>query len=433
AVVAPPDAVTAAAIGRRQRLPRRLMTVLTGESLVNDAAALTLYKIGLAAVLGAAGSLGHGFLVFLVAAVLGIGVGLAAAVLVSYIRRKLDDPLMESVFGIIVPFAVYVVAEHLHPFSEDFSGSGVLAVVAAGLYLGDRSLYAGSATRVQDSSIWASLDVLLEALVFALMGLQLPFVLESANENARGNWQLFAAAIAILAVTIAIRFPYVFLNAYLPHALRLFGRERERPPTRNLLVLSWAGMRGVVSLAAAAGVPLTTHAGQPFPGRDEIQLFAFVVAIGTVLIQGLTLPAVIRKLGVHDKDDAEQDAEEEMAAREAAMHAALARLDELAPELCHRLDIPPEKADRLVNRLRALVETRYRGAVAAISLSAEERESSPHAAFVQARRELLLVQRETMLEQRAEGKLDDEVLRKVLRELDLEELALSDTLTARLS
>ncbi|NIH77872.1 Na+/H+ antiporter [Amycolatopsis viridis] len=433
AVVAPPDAVTAAAIGRRQHLPRRLMTVLTGESLVNDAAALTLYKIGLAAVLGAAGSLGHGFLVFLVAAVLGIGVGLAAAALVSFIRRKLDDPLMESVFGIIVPFAVYVTAEHLHPFSADFSGSGVLAVVAAGLYLGDRSLYAGSATRVQDSSIWASFDVLLEALVFALMGLQLPFVLEGVSANAHDNWQLWWCALAVLGVAIGIRIPYVFLNAYLPQAVRFFGRERDRPPARNLLVLSWAGMRGVVTLAAAAGVPLLTHAGQPFPGRDEIQLCAFVVAIGTVLVQGLTLPVLIRRLGVHDKDDAERDAEEEMAAREAAMHAALDRLDEMTPELVGKLGIPQERAERLGNRLRALVETRYRGAVAAISLSAEERESSPHAAFVQARRDLLLVQRETMLEQRAEGKLDDEVLRKVLRELDLEELALSDTLMARLS
>jgi len=433
AVVAPPDAVTAAAIGRKQKLPRKLMTVITGESLVNDAAALTLYKIGLAALLGAASSLGKGVLVFLVAAVLGIAVGLAAGILVAWIRRKLDDPLMESVFGLIVPFAVYVTAEHLHPFSPEFSGSGVLAVVAAGLYLGDRSLHAGPATRVQDSSIWATLDVMLEALVFALMGLQLPFVLESANANARGNGELILGAVVVLVVAVAIRIPYVFLNAYLPHTLRIFGKDVDRPPARNLLVLAWAGMRGVVTLAAAAGVPMMTESGEPVPGRDEIQLFAFVVAIGTVLIQGLSLPAVIRKLGVHDEDDAEKDMADEKAARETAMHAALERLDELTAELCSRLDIPQDRADRLASRLRNLVETRYRGAVAAISLSEEDRDASPHAAFVQARRDLLLVQRETMLEQRAEGRLDDEVLRKVLRELDLEELALSDTLTSRLS
>ncbi|GHF56549.1 CPA1 family monovalent cation:H+ antiporter [Amycolatopsis bartoniae] len=433
AVVAPPDAVTAVAIGRRLGLPRRLMTVLTGESLVNDAAALTLYKITLAAVLGTAGSIGHGFLIFLVAAVLGIAVGLAAGVIIGFVRRKLDDPLMESVFGIIVPFAVYVVAEHLHPFSADFSGSGVLAVVAAGLYLGNQSLHAGSATRVQDSSIWASLDVLLETLVFALMGLQLPFVLENTDAAAASNLTLAVAAVVVLLVTIGVRIPYVFLTGVLPHAMRLFGGERTRPPFRYFAILSWTGMRGVVTLAAATGVPLVTHTGAPFPGREEIQLFAFVVAIGTLLIQGLTLPVLIRRLGVDPEVEAERDEEQEKYAREQAMHAALDRLDELMPEMLSKLDIPKERADRLIARLRGLVESRYQAAVAAISLTNEEREESPHAAFVRARRELLLAQREAVLECREAGDLDDDVLRKVLRELDLEELSLSATLTSRLS
>ncbi|KAA9161067.1 Na+/H+ antiporter [Amycolatopsis acidicola] len=433
AVVAPPDAVTAVAIGRRLGLPRRLMTVLTGESLVNDAAALTLYKIALAAVLGTAGSIGHGFLIFLVAAVLGIAVGLLAGVIVGAIRRRLDDPLMESAFGIIVPFAVYVIAEHLHPLSEDFSGSGVLAVVAAGLYLGNQSLHAGSATRVQDSTIWASFDVLLETLVFALMGLQLPFVLEDTDKAAADNGTLVVSALIVLVVTIAIRIPYVFLSGIAPRAMRLFGKERTKIPWRYFTVLSWTGMRGVVTLAAATGVPLVTHDGSPFPGREEIQLFAFVVAVGTLLIQGLTLPVLIRKLGVSSDAEAERDAAEEMHAREAAMEAALAKLDTMMPDLLSKVDITPERAERLTSRLRGLVETRYRGAIAAISLSADERESSPHAAFVQARRELLLAQREAVLACRDEGELDDDVLRKVLRELDLEELALSDTLTSRLA
>ncbi len=433
AVVAPPDAVTAVAIGRRLGLPRRLMTVLTGESLVNDAAALTLYKITLAAVLGTAGSIGHGFLVFLVAAVLGIAVGLAGALLVGLIRRKLDDPLMESTIGIIVPFAVYVTAEHLHPFSSDFSGSGVLAVVAAGLYLGNRSLHAGPATRLQDSSVWASIDVLLEALVFALMGLQLPFVLESVQSNARDNGTLVVCALVVLVVTMAVRIPYVFLSATLPQAVRLFGRERAAPSWRYLTVLSWTGMRGVVTLAAATGVPLVTATGDPFPGRDEIQLFAFSVAIGTVLVQGLTLPTLIRVLKVRDPGEAERDEAEELEARSAAMKAAMAKLDELLPEMLSNLDISEERAEKLSARLKALVETRYRGAVAAISLSAEEREASPHAAFTRARKALLITQRETVLAEREAGRVDDDVVRKVLRELDLEELALTNALTSRLS
>ncbi|GAA5163595.1 Na+/H+ antiporter [Amycolatopsis dongchuanensis] len=433
AVVAPPDAVTAVAIGRRLGLPRRLMTVLTGESLVNDAAALTLYKITLAAVLGAAGSIGHGFLIFLVAAVLGIAVGLVAGLLVGFIRRKLDDPLMESVFGIIVPFAVYVIAEHIHPFSADFSGSGVLAVVAAGLYLGNQSLRSGSATRVQDSSVWASLDVLLETLVFALMGLQLPFVLENMDSAAPSNGALVLAAVVVLVVTIGIRIPYVFLTGVLPHALRLFGGERTRPPLRYFTILSWTGMRGVVTLAAATGVPLVTSTGAPFPGREEIQLFAFVVAVGTLLIQGLTLPVLIRRIGIDPELEAEHDDEQEKYAREQAMHAAMRRLDDLMPEVLSKVDIPEERADRLVARLRGLVESRYQAAIAGISLNSEEREASPHAAFVRARRELLLAQREAVLACREAGDLDDDVLRKVLRELDLEELSLSATLNPRLS
>ncbi|MTD57693.1 Na+/H+ antiporter [Amycolatopsis pithecellobii] len=425
AVVAPPDAVTAVAIGRRLGLPRRLMTVLTGESLVNDAAALTLYKLALAAVLGAAGSIGHGLLIFVVAAVLGTSVGLLAGVLVGYIRRKLDDPLMESVFGIIVPFAVYVIAEHLHPFSPDFSGSGVLAVVAAGLYLGNQSLHAGPATRLQDSTVWASLDVLLETLVFALMGLQLPFVLHNMDAAAPANGTLAVTALVVLAVVIFVRIPYVFLAASLPQAVRLFGRERAAPPWRHLAVLSWTGMRGVVTLAAATGVPLGT------PGRAEIQLFAFAVAVGTLLVQGMTLPLLIRTLGVNNDAEAAQDEVEEKHAREEAMRAAMVRLDDLLPEILSKVDISREHADRLLARLRALVESRYKGAIAAISLSAEDREASPHAAFVKARRELLLAQREAVLDCRQAGDVDDEVVRKVLRELDLEELALTNTLTSR--
>lgn len=433
AVVAPPDAVTAVAIGRRLGLPRRLMTVLTGESLVNDASALTLYKIALAAVLGATGSIGHGFLIFLVAAVVGVGVGLLGGVLVGYIRRRLDDPLMESVFGILVPFAVYVIAEHLHPLSVEFSGSGVLAVVAAGLYLGHQSLHAGSATRVQDSSIWASLDVLLETLVFALMGLQLPFVLHNMDAATSNNAALALAALVVLAVTIAVRIPYVFLTGVLPQAVRLFGRERAAPPWRYLAIISWTGMRGVVTLAAATGVPLVTNTGAPFPGRDEIQFFAFVVAVGTLLVQGLTLPILIRKLGISTVAQAARDEAQEKHAREAAMQAALKRLDELLPDIMSKVDIPDDRADRLVQRLRGLVESRYEAAVAAISLSTEEREASPHAAFVKARRDLLLAQREAVLACRDGGELDDDVLRKVLRELDLEELALTNTLMSRLS
>ncbi|MFI5584907.1 Na+/H+ antiporter [Amycolatopsis sp. NPDC051758] len=427
AVVAPPDAVTAVAIGRKLGLPRRVMTVLTGESLVNDAAALTLYKVALAAVAGTAGSAGHGFAVFGVATVLGIAVGLAIGAVVVLIRRLLDDPLLESAFGIIVPFGAYVLAEHLHPFGAEFSGSGVLAVVAAGLYLGARSLYASPATRMQDRSVWASIDVLLEALVFALMGLQLPFVLDGAQHAARDNGTLALVAVVVLLVTMLVRIPAVFAFAFLPRAFRLFGRGRAAPPWRTLTVLSWTGMRGVVTLAAAAGVPAGT------PGREEIQLFAFAVAIGTVLIQGLTLPPLIRVLKVQDPSEASRDEAEELAAREVTQKAAHERLREISRDRLASLDLPPEKVERLKERLERLVDTRYRFAKAAITLSGEERSGSPQAQFAKARRELLITQRAAMLEENRAGRLDDEILRKVLRELDLEELSVSASLTNRMS
>jgi Na+/H+ antiporter len=427
AVVAPPDAVTAVAIGRKLGLPRRLMAVLTGESLVNDAAALTLYKVALAAVAGTAGSAGHGFAVFGVATVLGIAVGLAIGAIVVLIRRQLDDPLMESAFGIIVPFGAYVTAEHLHPFGAEFSGSGVLAVVAAGLYLGNRSLYASPATRMQDRSVWASIDVLLEALVFALMGLQLPFVLDGAQHAARDNGTLALVAVVVLLVTMLVRIPAVFVFAYLPRTLRLFGHGRTAPPWRSLAVLSWTGMRGVVTLAAAAGVPAGT------PGREEIQLFAFAVAIGTVLIQGLTLPPLIRVLKVQDPSETSRDETEELAAREVAKRAAHERLREISHDRLASLDLPPEKVARLKERLERLVETRYRFAEATIKLSGEDRSGTPQAQFAKARKELLVIQRKAMIEENRAGRLDDDVLQKVLRELDLEEMSVMAALTNRLS
>ncbi|WP_284749145.1 Na+/H+ antiporter [Amycolatopsis sp. RTGN1] len=427
AVVAPPDAVTAVAIGRKLGLPRRLMTVLTGESLVNDAAALTLYKVALAAVAGTAGSAGHGFAVFGVATVLGIAVGLAIGAVVVLLRRLLDDPLLESAFGIIVPFGAYVTAEHLHPFGAEFSGSGVLAVVAAGLYLGNRSLYASPATRMQDRSVWASIDVLLEALVFALMGLQLPFVLDGAQHAARDNGTLALVAVVVLLVTMLVRFPAVFAFAFLPRTLRLFGRGRTTPPWRTLTVLSWTGMRGVVTLAAAAGVPADT------PGREEIQLFAFAVAIGTVLIQGLTLPPLIRVLKVQDPAEASRDEAEELAAREVAKRAAHERLRVISRDRLASLDLPPEKVQRLKERLERLVETRYRFAEATIKLSGEDRHGTPQAQFAKARKELLIIQRKAMIEENRAGRLDDDILQKVLRELDLEEMSVTASLTNRLS
>jgi NhaP-type Na+/H+ or K+/H+ antiporter len=268
AVVAPPDAVTAVAIGRKLGVPRRVMAILTGESLVNDAAALTLFSVGVAAVTGTHNVVDNPFLFFGYTSLVGVLVGLALGILVQWLRGILHDPGLETVLGLIVPFAAYLLAEELH-------GSGVLAVVLAGFSLGHNSATAGFATRLQERQLWSSLDVLLEAFVFAYMGLQLRFVIDDARGQGEPIGRILVASLILLLVVIAIRPLWVFLvlsGRRLIHYKISKASESGRPPKplrngtwQSNALISWTGMRGVVTLAAASGIPLTTETGQDFP------------------------------------------------------------------------------------------------------------------------------------------------------------------------
>jgi CPA1 family monovalent cation:H+ antiporter len=391
AVVAPPDAVAAVAIGRKLGLPRSAMTVLTGESLVNDASALTLYKVALVGVAGASTGLLSQLSTFVVAVVVGVGVGLAIGVVAHFARMRLDDTVLESGLGLVVPFACYLIAEDLH-------GSGVLAVVAAGLYLGHNSPKAGFATRLQEQSVWSTVDVLLESLVFGLIGLELPFVLRHIPA-----WQTALTALVLLAVVIAVRIVFVFARHVV---LRLIGRPR--PSWRVIAVISWTGMRGVVTLAAAAAIPDDT------PGWAYIQLAAFEITVGTLLLQGITLPWLIRRLGVREPEDTAQEAQ----ARRVAAKAAKAMLSDLVPA-----DIPVEHRKQFSQRMHAMMQARDR---------IVEQDPSQEGAITRVRRQLLARQREVLVAERAAGRLDDEVMRKVMRELDLEEATLTGTWRSRL-
>ncbi|MGH3914250.1 MAG: Na+/H+ antiporter, partial [Pseudonocardiaceae bacterium] len=289
AVVAPPDAVAAVAIGRRLGLPRRMMTVLAGESLFNDATALTAVRVGVAATLGAGFSVWTGLGELLLAGVGGVVLGAVLGRVVHQVRLRLGDARLESALGLVVPFAAYALAEEMHL-------SGVLAVVMTGLYLGHHAPAAGYATRLQDGAVWRAADTVLEAFVFALIGLQLPTVLD----NAAGELgPLLIAAAVILVTVILARVMWVFPAIYLPRVLlpRLSARD-PAPRWQVPVVISWSGMRGVVTLAAAFSIPEFTDSGGPFPGRAEIIFLAFCVTIGTLLLHGLTLPWVIRRLGV---------------------------------------------------------------------------------------------------------------------------------------
>ena len=433
AIVAPPDAVSAASIGRQLGLPRRMMTVLSGESLINDAAALTFYKVALAAVLGAGGGLlgldwASAASTFGLAVGVGVGIGLVLGVVVHALRMRLQDPVVESLLGLIVPFAAYLLAEELQ-------GSGVLAVVGAGLYLGHRSPEAGYATRLQEGPLWSSLDLLLEAVVFALIGLELRYVVGAVEDSDRSNASLFTAALAVLATVIVVRVVFVFGLEVLrraPRPSRAGLTRPERPPWRWQVVIAWTGMRGVVTLAVAAALPETVDGGE-FPDRDAVQFLAFAVTIGTLLLQGLTLPGLIRRLGVRDADQPLRDAEEELHLQERATAAALARLDEVVAGLVPT--IGEDRAREWERRLRAPLQARTATMTQAIRADEEEEAARGRRraqTFRRVRQEVIRVQRRVLMEERDKGHVDEEVVRAVLQELDHQEAAGASSWVTRL-
>ncbi|GAB40520.1 MULTISPECIES: Na+/H+ antiporter [Gordonia] len=406
AIVAPPDAVSAQAIGRRVGLPRRIMTLLGGESLLNDATALTALRVALAAAVGATTSVWDGIETFLLAAIGGVVIGLLIGYLVFRVRDWLSDPTIETAIGLMVPFATYFVAEELHT-------SGVIAVVVAGLFIGQRSVRVGYATRLQDEAVRKSIDALLEAFVFLLIGLQLPDLIRGL---AGQSWLhiAFDAAMVLIA-TILVRFAWVYLFTY---ASRLLPgvRRREPPPKPSwLFVVGWSGMRGVVSLAAAFSIPLTTESGEPFPARAEILFLTFVVVVGTLLIQGVSLPWVIRRLGVCDNDDA-TDRLAYAAAQDRASREAEAYLDTMASDIG---DHDPRHLQ--VAMLRKWITTQRNTAWEELGRGPEDIGESPTAAGNRMRSKMLAIQRKVFIDERDAGHIDDEVLRTALRRLDFAE------------
>jgi len=419
AVVAPPDAVAAIAVGRRLGLPRRIMTILGGESLVNDAAALTLFRVavagagggavgGAAAGSGSAGgaagqgmSLAHAAGMFLLAGVGGVVIGLAAAWVVHRIRLWLNDALIESAFGLVVPFVVYALAEGAH-------SSGLLAVVVAGLYLGHRAPETGFATRLQDDAVWRASDTVLESVVFALIGLQLTAILGQVREVGPA----LLVGLVVTATAVVARVVWVFPATYVPRLLVPSIRRTDPYPRWQVpAVIAWSGMRGVVSLAAAFAIP------ESVPGRPELLFLTFCVTVGTLLLHGLTLPWLIRRLGVQGVGESQADALAEAQAQYAAGRAAMTRLDELT----ENGDAEP----RSVQKLKRMAEMRTNSSWERLGRDVAETGEGPGATYRRLRREMLTAERDTFVQHRNEGRIDDEVLRRVLRELDLEEAMLS--------
>ena len=400
AIVSPTDPIAATAIARRLGVPRKLVSIVEGESLVNDGTGLVLYRAALATVLTGTFSALHTGALFVITAVGGVAVGLAVGWVIRQVRRRLDNPPAEVTISLMTGYFAFLPAELI-------GVSAVLAAVTAGIYLGWHTPeLTTSQVRVQGLGVWEILVYLLNALLFVLIGLQLPIIIDDLGGLSAPQLVGYGALVA--ATVIVVRFAWVFLVMAVPK--RLLGGKQT---WRGSVFLSWTGMRGALSLAAALALPLETDAGNPFPGRPLIIFLAFVVILATLVGQGLTLPLVIRALGL-EADGAED--REDAKARIRGAEAALARLEELTGEDWVREDT----AERLrgayrfrTDRFRARFDEGDDGAIEERSL-----------AYQRLRHELLAAERDAVFELRRAGVISDEVMRRVARDLDLEDLRL---------
>lgn len=408
AVVAPPDAVAATAVARRIGLPSRITTILQGESLLNDATAITAYRVAVGAAVGAGASWGAATEQFVLATLGGIGIGLLLMVPLHWLRTHLREALLQNTLSLLIPFFAYGVAEQVH-------ASGVLAVVVVALYLGHRAWQVDFATRLQEEAVWKMVAFLLETAVFALIGLQLPVVLRGLGRYAGGTAVWYA--LALFAVVVVSRLAWVYPATFLPRAVSGRIRERETNPTwRAPLVIGWAGMRGVVSLAIAFSIPLTRHDGSPFPARNLVLFLTFTTVIGTLVVQGLTLPKFIRALRLTGRDVHEQTLAEAQAQAQAS-RAAEQKLDELLADERNALPGP------LADRLRTVLERRRNAVWERLGAVNPETGETADDTYRRLARKMIETERSVFVRLRDGRYIDDEMLRTLLRRLDLEEAA----------
>ena len=399
AIVSPPDAVAATAILSKLNMPRRIVTVLEGESLVNDASGLVLYKFAVAAVLVGGFSVFDAGLQFVLISALGVAVGVVIAGLFIMLHRHIGDPFIEVLVSLSIPYVCYVAAEGMH-------SSGVLAVVAAGLVRGRYAPAIVSAEmRILARSVWNILVFMLNSLIFILIGLQVSAAL--ARIRTFSGWDLAAYALAISLVAILVRFAWVYVVEFIPTAIgKLTGLKAEPPLPGEAFVVSWCGMRGIVSLAAALALPVQIDDGNLFPHRDLIIFLTFVVIFVTLVVQGLTLAPIIRRLSI-GSDRGSRD--EHDRARLAMCNAALAAIDKYAVE-----GTPPE----LIERLRAEVSERM---VAHSAKTHQPADSGTFSVSSTVRRAAVRAERDELIRIWRAGEISDEVLHHIEEELDYEE------------
>jgi Na+/H+ antiporter len=407
AVLSPTDPVAATAIARRVGAPARVITVVEGESLVNDSTALVAYKFAVAAVVTGTFSLWEASGSFVLDALAGIAFGLVVGVLVGQVRRRVEDAPTEITISLVTPYFAYLPAEAL-------GVSAVLAAVTAGVYLGWNSpRLISPETRIQLFAVWSVLAFLLNAALFTLLGLQLPSVLDGISELPAATLARDAAIVAAWVLPAVIR----------PRMLFPAARPLDAEPSRReAMLVGWTGMRGAVSLAAALAIPLTVAGGAPFPDRDLVIFLVYATILATLLVQGLSLPYVIRWLRVGEDGD-RRAVVLESKARLYAADAALARLEELREEDWVR--------EETHGRVRALYEYRRSRFAARFTDDGSESEAFESRAsdYTRLMDELFLAQRERIIALRREGRISDEIMHRIERDLDLEDTRLAEVRT----
>ena len=404
AVVAPPDAVAATAIARRIGLPRRVVTILEGESLLNDATAITCLRVAIAAI-AAAVTAGEVALGFAIAAVGGAAVGVAVAFVAIAIRRRVHNPVFDTAISLLLPFAAYLPAEELG--YHESHGSGVIAVVVAGLLLGHKSpVIQSGQSRLAERVNWATIQFVLENTVFLLIGLQARRIITAIGSSTLSGARIAAFCAAVLVAVILLRLVWVSASRFV-----LFRRSPDdgsRPPWSETLVIGWAGLRGVVTLAAAFLIPVEVE------HRDVLIFAAMVVTAGTLLIQGLTLPALVRLLPMRGPD-ARSDALQAATVLQSASNAGLAALDELATD-----DDEPSAVQLVRDRVSARPDALWEQLG-----SGRDSDETPAEQYRRLRLGTMQAERDEVLRIRSSGTVDHDIIEQVLAAFDIEESMLT--------
>jgi monovalent cation/hydrogen antiporter len=403
AVVSPTDPLAGATIMRRLEFPRRFVSSIEAEGLFNDATALVAYKVAVAAVVAGSFSILDASLKFFVDALGGVGVGLAVGWVVAEVRKRIDDAQTSVTISLLSGYAAFIPADQL-------GLSGVLAAVTTGIYMGIRGPSIISArVRLQGFFVWEMLDFIINASLFVLVGLQLRNVVNGLGADAPGT--LIKYAVLVSGAVIVVRLVWFFTVPLLIRALdRRPAQRARRVGWRARLVLGWSGTRGAVSLAAALAIPLHTHRGTTFPQRDLLIFLTFSVIFATLVLQGLTLPALIGRLGV-TRDGSED--EEEVRARLVATKAALAEIEALRKQEWTREDT--------LERMRAMYDYRKRRFAARAGKIEDDGYEDRSLAYQHTVQLVLGAQRDALVRMRNEGEISNETMNQIIRELDLEE------------